>query len=245
MGWLLNRKIKKIKELVEQADFSVKDVDVFKFSDWFEYRDDEFFKERLCVYWRNRKNMSEQDKAIFKVFNLDCPICRTSKIEDDSVDSHVNDLITNIKGAIKRYCKIREVLVDEPYLKNYILRISNYDDKYSAYVKLTPFTAMNYLAEVEKHHSDWEQNILTEYRNFIKGLFVREYKDLITGDYPSIDAWTFITWHFKNFLPDLEAKGRTIICQGFIDEIKAYREELEADVDVCNDKEKKNKKDKK
>lgn len=238
MGWLLNRKVKKIKELVEQADFSVKDVDIFKFSDWFEFRGDTVFNERLCVYWRNRKNMSEQDKAIFKIINLDYPIYRTSKIKDYSVDSHVNDLITGIKGAIKKYCKIHEALVDEPYLKDYILRISNYDDKHSAYVNLTPFTAMNYLADVEKHHSDWEQNILTEYRNYIKGLFVREYKDLITGDYPSIDAWSFITWHFKDFSPDLEAKGRTMMCQGFIDEIKAYRDALE-------NKEKKDKKDKK
>lgn len=238
MGWLLNRKVKKIKELVEQADFSVKDVDIFKFSDWFEFRDDIVFNERLCVYWRNRKNMSEQDKAIFKIINLDYPIYRTSKIKDYSVDSHVNDLITGIKGAIKKYCKIHEALVDEPYLKDYILRISNYDDKHSAYVNLTPFTAMNYLADVEKHHSDWEQNILTEYRNYIKGLFVREYKDLITGDYPSIDAWSFITWHFKDFSPDLEAKGRTMMRQGFIDEIKAYCDALE-------NKEKKDKKDKK
>lgn len=238
MGWLLKRKVKKIKELVEQADFSVKDVDVFKFSDWFEFRVDAVFNERLSVYWRNRKNMSEQDKAIFKIINLDCPIYRTSKIKDYSVDSHVNDLITGIKGAINRYCKIREALVDEPYLKDYKLRISNYDEKHSAYVHLTPFTAMNYLADVEKHHSDWEQNILTEYRNYIKGLFAREYKDLITGDYPAIDAWSFITWHFKDFLPDLEAKGRTMMCQGFIDEIKAYRDALEK-------KDKKDKKDKK
>lgn len=238
MGWLLNRKIKKVKELVEQADFSVEGVDTFKFNDWFEYRNDSLWANRLCIYWRNRKNMSELDKAIIKIYGNDCCVALSNKFVEYTADELANDLIHNIKGTINKYCKIREALVDEPYLKNYILRISNYDDKHSAYVHLTPFTAMSYLVDVEKHHSDWEQNILTEYRNYIKGLFAREYKDLITGDYPAIDAWSFITWHFKDFLPDLEAKGRTLICQGFIDEIKAYRDALE-------NKEKKDKKDKK
>lgn len=239
MGWLLNRKVKKVKELVEQADFSVEGVDVFKFSDWFEYQSNAFWANRLCIYWRNRKNMSELDKEIIKIYGCDCSVARSNKFDEYTADELANNLIYDIKCAIKRYCKIREALMDEPYLKNYTTGVNDPDKKYSTYVHLTPFTAMNYLADVEKHHSDWEQNILTEYRNYIKRQFIQASKNSkLTGDYPPIDAWSFITWHFKDFLPDLEAKGRTMMCQGFIDEIKAYRDALE-------NKEKKDKKDKK
>lgn len=242
MGWLLNRKIKKVKELVEQADFSVEGVDTFKFNDWFEYRNDSLWANRLCVYWRNRKNMSELDKEIIKIYGNDCSVALSNKFVEYTADELANDLINDIKGTINKYCKIREALIDEPYLKNYSTGFNDYKQKYSAYVKLTPFTAMNYLADVEKYHNDWEQNILTEYRNYIKRQFIQASKNSkLTGDYPPIDAWAFITWHFNNFLPNLEAKGRTMLCQGFIDEVEAYREALASG----ETKEKKDKKDKK
>lgn len=242
MGWLLNRKIKKAKEDVELVDFSVKDVDTFKFNDWFEYKRDGFFPERLCIYWRNRKFMSEQDKAIFKFIDTDYPIGRTGKIKEDKFYELSHDIITNVQKAITKYCKIRETLIDEPYLQNYDLHFQNYEEKYVSYIKLTPFTAMNYLGDVAAHHNDWDPKILTEYRNYIKRLFVQCSKDnKLTGDYPPVDAWTFITWHFKIYLPDLEAKGRTMMAQSFINEVYDYRKELESG----ENKEKKDKKDKK
>lgn len=242
MGWLLNRKVKKVKELVERADFSVEGVDTFKFNDWFEYQPDSFWPNRLSIYWRNRKNMSDLDKEIIKIYGCNCSVARSNKFDEYDVDDLANNLIYDIQCAIKRYCKIREALIDEPYLKNYSAGVNDPQRKYSTYVKLTPFTAMNYLADVEKHHSDWEQNILTEYRNYIKRQFIQASKNSkLTGDYPPIDAWAFITWHFNYFLPELEAKGRTMLCQGFIDEVETYREALASG----ENKEKKDKKDKK
>lgn len=239
MGWLLNRKVKKVKELVEHTDFSVEGVDVFKFSDWFEYKDDPFWPNHISVYWRKRKFMNELDKEILKIYGFDNSVARSYKIKEHKIDDIANDLIYSVQKSIKKYCRIRQALIDEPYLKNYTAGINDYEKEYSTYVKLTPFTAMNYLADVERHHSEWEQNILTEYRNYIKRQFVQASKNSkLTGDYPPIDAWTFITWHFNNFLPDLEAKGRTMICQGFIDEVEKYRETLASG-------EKKDKKDKK
>lgn len=220
--WQLKRRYNKIVEKLNALSFPHSGINTFKFTDWFMPVLDETFEE-IEIFWIIKKYSSELDKQIFDQMDITRRLA-CHKIKND-IDDIVNQISKSLANEVDRYYKYKKTYTEEPYLKDFKLYFDSCPEYASCWIEINPFTAMTYLETVNKMFANWEPHVLNDYRNFVKNALVNKAGDKpITGDIPSTNVWSFLSWHHRINVPTIRANQRTKKCQAFIDELEEYRE---------------------